>query len=488
METNYPQMILHKSEGVSASEGYLIDKCKKTFLSLWSFPNVYKDEQKGKELCDVLAVFENHIFIFSDKNCIFQDNRPIETAWNRWYRHAIDSAANQIHGAERYLRQGRRLYLDAKLSQPFPFTLNISEGTKIHRIIVARGIKEACKRFFGGGSGSLLVDTSVVGSGHICDRVFDKEDDPNDNAPLFRVGLVRSRDEYIHIFDDFTLDCIMDELDTVSDFIDYLEEKETLILAGKYFFAAGEEDILAKYLTTVDNERHCIVPRNLLQYVAFCFEENWDDYRNSRERRIKKQEDKKSYLWDKLLEKTFSYMMSGQLRSVSHCDYNQQSKIFCRFARPNRIERRALSDQVMDSWMKAKQERNLTVKKDFAFTRRVIFPSHKDTMLTILWIHYPDDHTLEEFHMARIELIKAKILSYMDTDRTIRYHLGIAKTIEEEKESSEDFVYLDALDFPSGCEAIRDANEMLGHFSSETANKKMVTVEEYGTKKASHIL
>lgn len=60
----------------------------------------------------------------------------------------------------------------------------------------------------------------------------------------------------------------------------------------------------------------------------------------------------------------------------------------------------------------------------------------------------------------------------MDADRTIRYHIGIAKTIEEEKESSEDFIYLDALDFPSGCEAIRDANDMLELFFSEIGNKK----------------
>ena len=69
-KVNYPGMILNKSEGASDSERYLIKKCQNTFLSLWSYPNLYTCEKKGKELCDVLALFGNHLFIFSDKFCV----------------------------------------------------------------------------------------------------------------------------------------------------------------------------------------------------------------------------------------------------------------------------------------------------------------------------------------------------------------------------------------------------------------------------------
>jgi hypothetical protein len=36
---------------------------KKTFLNLWSYPNVFKVQNKGKELCDLFVVFNNHIII-----------------------------------------------------------------------------------------------------------------------------------------------------------------------------------------------------------------------------------------------------------------------------------------------------------------------------------------------------------------------------------------------------------------------------------------
>ncbi|ECY1325769.1 TPA: hypothetical protein MZP54_004707, partial [Salmonella enterica] len=68
-----------KQDGFNESEKYLADLCSKTFLSLWSYPNVYTDEGKksdnsdGKELCDLLVVFNQHVIIFSDKDIGFKD-------------------------------------------------------------------------------------------------------------------------------------------------------------------------------------------------------------------------------------------------------------------------------------------------------------------------------------------------------------------------------------------------------------------------------
>lgn len=47
---------------VNTTEKNLSDLCDHAFLKLWSFPNPYKEP--GKELCDVLVVFDNNIIIF----------------------------------------------------------------------------------------------------------------------------------------------------------------------------------------------------------------------------------------------------------------------------------------------------------------------------------------------------------------------------------------------------------------------------------------
>ncbi|EJC3370364.1 hypothetical protein MYW81_004598, partial [Salmonella enterica] len=110
-----------KQDGFNESEKYLADLCSKTFLSLWSYPNVYTDEGKksdnsdGKELCDLLVVFNQHVIIFSDKDIGFKDTGNIEVDWGRWVKRAVLKSANQLYGAENWIRErSNRIYLDPK--------------------------------------------------------------------------------------------------------------------------------------------------------------------------------------------------------------------------------------------------------------------------------------------------------------------------------------------------------------------------------------
>ncbi|MGH9641083.1 MAG: hypothetical protein ACRD3Q_01530, partial [Terriglobales bacterium] len=61
-------------------------------MSLWSYPGVFRDQGRtkdkgdGKEVCDLLVVFENHTIIFSDKHIQFDNAGNIEIGWGRWFR------------------------------------------------------------------------------------------------------------------------------------------------------------------------------------------------------------------------------------------------------------------------------------------------------------------------------------------------------------------------------------------------------------------
>jgi hypothetical protein len=74
---------INKSSGTTPTEEYLAKICEKTFLSLWSYPNLYKPEGRkngkgvGTEICDLLVVFGNHVIIFSDKGASFNTNIDI---------------------------------------------------------------------------------------------------------------------------------------------------------------------------------------------------------------------------------------------------------------------------------------------------------------------------------------------------------------------------------------------------------------------------
>ena len=75
-----------KSSGVTVTERMLAEFCEKSFLKLWSYPNPHKDD--GHELCDLLAVFGNHVFIFFDReNELSEDpDKDPKVLWDRWKR------------------------------------------------------------------------------------------------------------------------------------------------------------------------------------------------------------------------------------------------------------------------------------------------------------------------------------------------------------------------------------------------------------------
>ena len=74
---------IERPEGVTDAERSLKRLCDRSFLSLWSHAGIYRDQGKvgkghGKEVCDLLVVFEDHIIIFSDKDCKYPNTGNAE--------------------------------------------------------------------------------------------------------------------------------------------------------------------------------------------------------------------------------------------------------------------------------------------------------------------------------------------------------------------------------------------------------------------------
>ena len=101
--------MISKSQGQTRTERVLSDLCDRTFLKLWSYANPFKDD--GKELCDLLAVFENHVFIFFDRESLkfFRSKKDQILIWERWKKEAIEKQIKTSIGAEKYIKNGRRL-------------------------------------------------------------------------------------------------------------------------------------------------------------------------------------------------------------------------------------------------------------------------------------------------------------------------------------------------------------------------------------------
>lgn len=314
-----------KSKGVTPTEKLLANLCERTFLKLWSYPNPVKEDKK--ELCDLLAVFEGHVFIFFDReNLAFSnDSKDPLVIWNRWKRKVIYDQVRTAHGAERYIKSGRGIFLDKDLKIPFPINFDRHEMV-VHKIIIAHGAKEACESF---------SDQNVYGSL----GMFYVNGTPKLPLP-FMVHM--ERENPVHVFDSHNLPIIFNELDTFYDFTSYLDAKEEAIKTYDMLAYCGEEDLLAHYFLNFDEERnkHYIGTSDKNINGLMIGEGEWKDFITLDIYKKKKEADQISYFWDELIQRTCQNTLDGTLLGNS-TPLRGESAIH-EMAKEPRFHRRAL--------------------------------------------------------------------------------------------------------------------------------------------------
>jgi hypothetical protein len=314
--------------------------CRRSFLNLWSWPNVYRNKtwgagEEGKELCDLLFVFGDHVVIFSVKECAFPNSGDPDLDWSRWFRKTIWKSANQIWGAERWLRENPgRVFRDSSCKVPLPFRLPDSDDAKFVRVVVAHGSGiRARKRL--GGSGSLIMMPDIIGKQH-----FKKDCGP---VRPFAIGQLDVNRGYVHVLDDTSFEILLQTLDTAPDFIQYLDRKERLIESGRLGIAAGEEDLLAFYLQHVDDSEHheFVFPKRADRIIID--EGFWTTFQSHPDRLAQIQANRDSYVWDRLIETFSSSLLENRTDYRSHADIRDLETALRILARENRTVRRMLS-------------------------------------------------------------------------------------------------------------------------------------------------
>ncbi len=417
----------YSSLGSTASERYLNQLARRSFLSLWSYSNLHTDEGRrngrgdGKELCDLVVVFGRHVLLFSDKSCRFPAHQDINVAWARWFRKAVQKSARQLLGAENWLRRHpSRVFTDKECETPLALPLPSNDEVIFHRIAVTSGAHKACKDFFAGGSsGSPLIDTTLIGDRHL-------------DAP-FRIGHIVSKDQFVHVLDELTLEIVLRELDTISDLVDYLQHKEALLSRpGLDVLAMGEEELVAIYLKTFDeNNRHHfpVVPDGV--ETLFIEEDHWNKLRNDPRYLAKKNADKVSYVWDQLIEE---FIADGKDESGRSDLLNIESALR-QLASENRLTRRYLAQTLYDAAHKKVREGQRYV--------RLTATADKKRVYVFLIVPQPKFLNFGEYQQARQAMLIAHCkVAKLLAPGALRV-VGIAMEPARSKNRSEDFALLE---------------------------------------------
>ena len=282
-------------------EEFVFNLCRRSFLSLWTYANPLRVNDK-KELCDVLGIFEPHVLIFSVKNITFDAHGGEDKAVPRWWRKAIRDSVKQIYGAEGSLNKAQCV---TRSDGTKGLTLPALNERLVHRISVSLG-----------GEGVVPIPSGDFGKG------------------------------FVHVWEESFLNVAMKELDTISDFVGYLQAKEIFAMKNPgLIIEGGEKNILAIFIhhgrKFPEETPPSIISGN-----------QWDKLQENEQFKLRNEANRKSVLWDHLIEYLSREVLEDRMEFGG--TLNDNERVLRYLARENRFARRILSNDFEEFLKEAK--------------------------------------------------------------------------------------------------------------------------------------
>lgn len=174
-------------------EDFVNNLAYRSFLKYWCYPGPKYENGDKKEICDLLIIFNSVLIVISVKNYEFKGNHF------RYFNNTIEKAVKQIHGACRTLFSVAEVHIKHpdKEIESFPR----EQITKVFRIVINLG----------------------------------------EGVKFYPFNQTTKNDDYVTLFDKDSFEAIIGQLDTIPDFIDYLEKREMLFKGRTTIIMPGDE-------------------------------------------------------------------------------------------------------------------------------------------------------------------------------------------------------------------------------------------------------
>jgi hypothetical protein len=305
-----------------------------------------------------------------------------------------------------------------------PIALPPMDRARFHLVVTVHGISGPCRALWGG-TGSLMLRTDLRGA------------DAHTNP--FMVGDLDPDATFVHVLDDTTMDLVLGELDTLTDFVGYLRAKERAC-RDRTLMIAGEENLLAIYKTTLVADGSHGFDFDSEADVTVLDESHWEAFERSEERKSQIASDHVSYVWDALIEQFGSHTLDGTSYASSEPAFGSAEKILRFMAAESRFRRRMLAEALLEA---------IETTPDGQRRLRVV-PSQQAGEPTYVFLLFPwwDKKSEQENRLARRQYLEACVQV-----ARMRFPGGldvIGITTEAgggRAERSEDAIYLDGRDW-----------------------------------------
>jgi hypothetical protein len=231
---------------------------------------------------------------------------------------------------------------------------------------------------------------------------------------------------------------LLEELDTVPDLVHYLKCKEDFLQQpGIVVSVPGEEELLARYMTTIRGGQHALpfAPKGI-DFIALP-EGDWDTYASSPQRAAKRKADQISYLWDALIEHHSSFIRSGTALTLPEQmpDQVNHERIMRALAEQNRLARRDLSEHLHYALSRSDAGRM------FARIRMTGTPPNR--AFVFLTGPRPEGMSYDAYRASRMHALTVYCHGVKEGMPTLQEAIGIASEPLSEDGASQEFMHVD---------------------------------------------
>lgn len=381
----------------------------------------------GQEIADLMAVFENHVVLFSDKAIEWQNDKPLDLAWTRWYRRAVEGSIIQLNGAERWLDQHPdRIFIDKLCTQRLPVPLPSKGNRIVHLVAVVSGAKAAACKYFADARGTLMIHPALKGPAHVNTK--------RANFRPFIVGDVNPNGNFIHVFDSVGLKVVMKELDTVADFTAYLVARSKFLRSGQVGIIAGEEHLLAAYMMNgfkdgrpafISEKLRKKARRSLVVIPGGEYETYTSSNLHAEINELKKQ----SILWDKVIELVVEDVLKGTSIFILDCQPTVQlsEQALRVMASERRMDRVLLAQALGGAMERCLDEKMARFVRRANITRRM--PSRKIGYVFLILPQDPAAGSYGEYREYRSRMLATYCSSVFRENPKLDMVVGLALDI-----------------------------------------------------------
>ncbi|KQN34427.1 hypothetical protein ASE92_12575 [Pedobacter sp. Leaf41] len=308
-------------------EKFVNDVASNSFLKYWCYPSPKDELGDRKEISDLLILFNDIVIIISVKNYEFKGQ------YERYFRNTTDKALSQLYGAERKLFRAESISIKHPDRQIELFQRE--RYKRVYRIIVNLGLG---LKFYNpshytknGKHVTIMEKDSWQGILQEMDTIIDFTNYLDAREALFKSRPVLMLPGEEHDFDQ----------STSLQFIEYAM-KSTDLEKGQVIISGKENDLLAEYILN-HNSYPDDIKKEDYQGLMLQLDGKWDRFIQRPEVKDKKNKDKQSYFIDELVKREVLNSLQGEI-------------IALKLMTLSRMERRMISGQFFN-FLKKYEER-----------------------------------------------------------------------------------------------------------------------------------